>query len=281
MRTTLATILVLAIGAGALAQPVTPRTTGHPATSAGQPPSVDFTSLFELGEDGTPKALTGSADIAALANNTLITTETRDALKPAIAQWFSKIERLATENIDLLVRLDTSAFENFDLKDVDNLLFINDSVTMLSSAGSLTDFLLLHAKINDQQAQQNRRIVNDFQRSMIMYNAQKAQDANPENMDAQLQVAMTANYRESLRDVFWIYSRIIDSLAGHPGDVAKSLDAQAGSVQAELDALEGAEDQAQRIDAVRMLLAKLEYDRQRELAELALRLNPTSVARDD
>lgn len=279
MRMTLATIIGLAIVAGAQAQPITPRSTGG---HVGQPaPAVEFESLFVLDEEGVPKPIEGSADIAALDRNTLISTETREALEPAIKVWLTKLERLTSENIDLVVKLDTSAFQDFNLKNVENLLFINDSVAMLASAGSLTDSLLEQDAIDDSQAQQNRRIVNDFQKNMIMYNAEKAQKDNPNDMDAQLQVAMTSNYRESLRDVFWVYSKMLASLADHHADIAKTLGERAGQVRIELEAVETAPAGRERIDAVRTLLSKLDYESQHELADLALRLGPISVARDN
>jgi hypothetical protein len=281
MRTTLATILSLAITATALAQPVTPRTLGQTGgrTAVKAAPTVDFESLFQLDADGNPTPLEGPADLAALKNNTLISPEAREALKPTIDLWLAKIERLTSENIDLVVKLDTSALKNFNLKETDNLMFINDAVAMLSSAGSLTDYLASHDALTDEQAQQKRRIVNDFQRSMIMFVAEKAQKANPNDIDSQLRDAMTGNYRESLRDVFWTYSRILKALAGSKDAMAATLGDAASKVKTELDAVATTTGDAQ-IDAVRTLLSKLDYPDQRELAELALRLDPTSVARD-
>lgn len=232
--------------------------------------SVEFESLFELGEDGTPNVIDGSVDEAALARNALISEEEHRTLAPAIESWKSRVERTVVENIDLAVMIETTALQDFDMSDQQRLMFTGDAVKMLTSAGSLTEYLHESGLINDRQMQQNRRIVSDYQRGIMFYMGEEAQRQFPDDTGKQMEVVMRNNYLVALRDPFSAYHRILEALSRHPDAVAEAL---SGKIDAELAGTMTTLQDEKSVDAVRTLLAALEYDEQRALAKLGLKLD--------
>ena len=275
MRTTLAIALSAALTTIAAAQPAT-----HQGTITGVQPRLGTSpnqpaapSLFQLGEDGKPKPVVGPADLAALKINPEVSEEQLAAMRPAINDWLDRLDRTSTENIDLLVELRTSALKNFDMKDSPALMFVNDSVNMLRGAGAATDYLQRAGDLSDSQASMNRRIVNDFQRANMMYLGEQAAKQHADDMNAQIKVVTEGNYYEALRDSFWVYDRIVAALASHPDLITKAIGEAGAEAVASLDKL-GAADTEARTAAVEKLLASLDYEQQKALAEAALAAAP-------
>lgn len=244
---------------------------GHrPVVPLQQQGAVDFESLFVLDEEGKPKEIVGSTDEAALARNELISDEEREALAPAIKAWKAKLERSVVENIDLAVTIDAEQLQDFDMGDQQRLIYVGDAVKMLTSTGSLTEFLHERGLLNDRQMQQNRRIVSDYQRGLMMYTGESAQKQFPDDTDKQMEVVMKSNYLVALRDPFWAYNRILEALARHPQAVVEAL---SEPTRAELSGTLDKVRSDRSVDAVRTLLTKLDYQDQRKLAEIGLKLD--------
>lgn len=263
---------VLLHGAVSVAQPVVDPSFNRLAT---QPATSE--PLFKVGDDGKPVELNGPADLAALAQNELVTKEDLERIQPVIQQWQDKLDRLVVENIDLAVTLDTSALKKFDMKDTDTLMYVNDAVKMLSGADTLTAYLGQKGALTDEQVSENRRMVNDFQRQQMMFIGEAAQKEINGDVNDQIARVTEANYREALRDSFWVYNRIVDALAANPNAVAATLGGDASKVTDELAKLRQSTGE-EAVDQVRAILSKLDYEQQKALAAKGLELDRASHA---
>ena len=242
----------------------------RPVVPLQQQGAVDFESMFVLDEEGNPVKIVGSTDEAALSRNTLISDEERQALAPAINEWKAKVERTVVENIDLAVAIDTEELKDFDMGDQQRLIYVGDAVKMLTSTGSLTEFLHEKGLLTDLQMQQNRRIVSDYQRGLMMYTGESAQKQFPDDTNKQMEFVMRNNYLVALRDPFWAYNRILEALARHPQAVDEAL---SQPTRDQLSSTLNKLHDDQSVDTVRELMSKLDYQNQRKLAAIGLKLD--------
>jgi len=230
----------------------------------GGAPSMPFESLFQIDENGEIVPVEGSMDLRALYNNGMVGEISWENCLPAIKEWRDKIDRLTTENIDLVVDLDLNALPNYDQDDTNELMYVNTAVQLLISAKSLTDYLNDAGCLTRIQSTHNRRIVSDYQQRYMTWAAQAAQEKFPDDTTAQMQFITAMNYREALRDVFETYEGILHAMVTNPEDIDPDLAAEFA---------EG-ETVDQKIHMLKKALHGMEYAEQKEAVQSGLPLRP-------
>jgi len=241
---------------------VQPRGQGGPINQG--TPSMPFKSLFERDEAGNPVPVDGSTDLRAMYNNGFIGELTWERAIPHIRAWQEKIDRLVAENADVLVDLDVSIFPKYDQDDTNTLLYVNDAVQLLISAGSLTNYLEEQGVLTRIQAGQNRRIVSDYQQQFMVWSASEAQERFGDDMDKQMAFVTTSNYREALRDTLETYEDALEAIVKNPDAVESSL----------AEAIRGSGTMEEKIERLKAALSEAEYAQQRALLEAGLELRP-------
>ena len=257
-----AAVVGLAVTSPALAQdvPAAGAQAQSPAAQAQQPQEPQFESIFEVDADGIPMPPSTWNDIAALAVNPGLSVDQREAIEAGVRAWLASVQKLVLENPDLALEAAQGLFESVNIDARAELAHASEVMKTLSAVPNLSSDLSNAGIVTSEQAQLNRRIVQEFVRSRSTALSERVMGSGlePAEQQREMQMMMARVTMTSLTDDAM---RMFRSVAVRGASVAQDaiedsgLDASAFS--AHLEVLQASESDAEKIEAMVTLMAAI------------------------
>jgi hypothetical protein len=287
-HSSLAVLAALALSAGALAQP--------PANTPPQPemgpnqrmihlpsgPQI-FDSMAVAGPDSKIIRLDAPLDLIALQRNPMVKGDTREKLRPAIAEWISEVERIAIDNLDFLEEIEPPAggpgvLDQLDSANSDAMHHVNQIMLQLGAAGNLGNALSSRNLLDRDQFTLNQHITAEYlQRCMA-----EVAPPNEKIADQQQSLDRTNRYNRFLfgvssSDAMSAYHRLLAQGAPNMARIVAALNLpapEAAKLKDKAAAAGAATDEGARRRAARAVLNDLSFPQRQAALRTARELAP-------
>ncbi|MGD1914719.1 MAG: hypothetical protein ACFCBV_00825 [Phycisphaerales bacterium] len=246
---------------------------GRPAQPP-QPQVPQFESIFEVDAEGIPMAPETWNDLAALAVNPEISADQREAIEAGVREWLAGVQKLVLENPDLALEAAKGLFADVDIDARAELAHASEVMKTLSAVSNLSSSLSNAGIVTNEQAQLNRRIVQEYvrARSTALSDRVMGSGGEPAEQQREMQVMMARVTMTSLTDDAM---RMFRSVAVRGAPFARAaledsgMDASAYSTH--LEAIQNADSDDAKVEAMVALMDSIPT---RELFQFAGSLGP-------
>jgi hypothetical protein len=193
--------------------PVSPIPTAKPTKAAVVLPDLPYAPL---GKDASGKVspLIEPAEYAALRVNPMLKPDDLGRFGKYLDDRRATFERVVTDNLDLVEKIEGGIFENLDLADnkaFTKLLDVSKPLRAPSAPKALIDELQDRQLVDATQAEFNRKIVREYHLAVIP--AAKP-DSTPEEKGAYARRSLALIYKQGLEEPLFVHRQLLLEASG-------------------------------------------------------------------
>lgn len=260
-------------------RPVTPKPRAG-APEAIQVPNIPYVSILRKDAEGKVIRISGNLDLLALKHNPTVGPETIERIRPAAVEWIEKIDALVRDNLDLVADVDGGLFETMDFANEQEVMQANEIMKALITVGGLNNYLLRKDVLERVQFDFNARLAQEYKNAVNVetleaIRLQVIEDTGKEDRGEFFRRGAKHTFRSLCEDAVWSYHRQLQEAAAILDSLLPKLELQ-GEAKAAAEAARAAvnsADDSGRLDAMRALMAALDFDKQQQLLLLTAEAN--------
>lgn len=238
-----------------------------PANERPDVPDVAYVPMVERGEDGKVIELTGNLDLLALRHNPLVRGKALDDLRPHVAAWRNRLDRMVIDYADIVLDLENGWFDNMDFADDSQVYIANHIIMAMVAGGNLTKYLEDHGALSRTQAAFNQRIVQEYRTALYREKANDIAARHGSNSQDALVEVTRITFSQLCADALWSFRRQLMDVASRVGEVLPAAGMGRETTSAWERALADSDD---KYETVKRLFGELEYEQQAAILKAAL-----------
>lgn len=246
--------------------PVTPTHTAPKAQVV--LPDLPYAKLG-MNPDGTVTPLIEPAEYAALRVNPLLKPDDLARFGKYLDERKATFERIVTDNLDLVEKIEGGIFENLDLSDnksFTKLLDVSKPLRAPSAPKSLIDELLDRQLVDPTQAEFNRKIAREYHLAIL---PKAPPDATPEQKGQVARRSIALLYKNNgLEEPLFIHRQLLLEASGKLDQIIPALKldpSEVSKVQAAAAKVKPNTSDPARLEAMKEINQVLTLDQRKEL----------------
>lgn len=238
-----------------------------PAANRPEVPDVPYVPMVQRGEDGRVIELTGNLDLLALRHNPLVRGKALDDLRPHVAAWRNRLDRMVIDYADIVLDLENGWFANMDFADDSQVYIANHIIMAMVAGGNLTKYLEDHGALSKPQAAFNQRIVQEYRTALYREKANEIAARHGANSQDALVEVTRITFSQLCADALWSFRRQLLDVASRAAEVLPAAGINREITSKWQKSLAESDD---HYETVKRLFGELEYEQQAAILKAAL-----------
>jgi hypothetical protein len=241
------------------------------------PEGIPYEPLAKFDENGRLIRVEGQLELLALKHNPTVGPQTIERVRPVLEGWRQNLDLMVVDNLDIIRDIDGGLFASIDLKDQNQMTFINEVFKMLIGVGSAGNSMNNAKVLTETQAKFQRRLVSDYTLARDKEVADEIKSRIPDDAEDAKNLQVIEVSRVSLanmsQDAVWAYHQLLVEAAGRAEAAIAGLDLtpdERARLEGPLVAAKKASTEDEKLAAGKALLDAMDMARQRDFMKAVL-----------